>query len=146
MPAVRRTRTVAAPPEQVWSIVSDPHHLPRWWPLVTRVEDATVTAWTTVMTTPRGRAVRADYMRTAWREGEHIAWRQELEGSPFDRVFAEVAIDVQLDRAGDGGTRVSIEASEQLRGRFRLGGFMVKRAAKRRLDAALDNLERLFEP
>ena len=41
MPTARRSRTVPAPPERVWEIVGDPHHLPRWWPRVQRVESVT---------------------------------------------------------------------------------------------------------
>ena len=38
MPTTRRSRTFAAEPNRVWSIVGDAHHLPRWWPRVERVE------------------------------------------------------------------------------------------------------------
>ncbi|MGH2855564.1 MAG: SRPBCC family protein, partial [Solirubrobacteraceae bacterium] len=38
MPTTQRTRTIAAPAGEVWELVSDPHHLPRWWPRVARVE------------------------------------------------------------------------------------------------------------
>src|ERR687894_335749 len=39
MPTAKRAATVAAPPQEVWEVVSDPHHLPRWWPGVQRVEE-----------------------------------------------------------------------------------------------------------
>ena len=58
MPTVSRARTVGAAPGSVWEVLSDPHHLPRWWPRVERVEDATPEAWTTVMRSSRGRAER----------------------------------------------------------------------------------------
>jgi len=29
---------IPAPRADVWNVVSDPYHLPRWWPKVTRVE------------------------------------------------------------------------------------------------------------
>ena len=35
---VRRSRTVPVPLDAVWTVVGDPHHLPRWWPLTERVE------------------------------------------------------------------------------------------------------------
>ena len=38
VPTVRRSRTLRATPEEVWAIVGDAYHLPRWWPRVTRVE------------------------------------------------------------------------------------------------------------
>ena len=39
MPTARRSRTIAAPAQELWDVIRDPHHLPRWWPRVTRVED-----------------------------------------------------------------------------------------------------------
>ncbi len=39
VPSARRSRTIAARAEQLWELIGDPHHLPRWWPRVERVED-----------------------------------------------------------------------------------------------------------
>jgi uncharacterized protein YndB with AHSA1/START domain len=141
VPRVTRELTVSAPPEDVWRVVSDPESLPRWWPQVVRVEDATGDAWTNVLSTPRGRVVRADFTRTAIDAPRRLAWRQELVESPFERVFAAAETEVQLAEA-DGGTRVTLSADERLRGRFKLGGFIVRRAARRRLDDALVGLQR----
>jgi uncharacterized protein YndB with AHSA1/START domain len=141
MPRVRRERTVSAPPDDVWRLVSDPDSLPRWWPQVVRVEDVTADAWTNVLSTPRGRTVRADFTRTAIEPPRRVAWRQELVESPFERIFAAAETEVALADGEGGGTRVSLMADERLRGRFRLGGFMVRRAARRRLDDALAGLE-----
>src|SRR5689334_22116921 len=122
MPRVTRELTVSAPLDDVWRLVSDPESLPRWWPQVVRVEDATGEAWTNVLSTPRGRVLRADFTRTAIEAPNRFAWRQELVESPFERVFAAADTEVALDEA-DGGTRVRLTADERLRGRFRLGGF-----------------------
>ena len=62
MPTARVSRTIAAPPEQLWRILSDPYHLPRWWPRVTRVEDVADGAFTEVMKT-RKRQDRARRLR-----------------------------------------------------------------------------------
>ena len=51
---VRRERLVSAPPAEVWRIVSDPTRLAAWWPGVTRVEEASREAWTTVLVLARG--------------------------------------------------------------------------------------------
>jgi uncharacterized protein YndB with AHSA1/START domain len=144
MPTVARARTVAAGPQAVWEVLSDPYHLPRWWPRVERVEDASADAWTTVMRSSSGRAVRADYTRTDARRPRRIEWRQELEETPFERVFAEAVTEITLAAEGDAATRVGLKAVQRLRGRSRFGGFMARRAARRQLDAALDGLERLF--
>jgi uncharacterized protein YndB with AHSA1/START domain len=145
VPEVTRARTVAAPRERVWELVSDPFHLPRWWPSTARVEDATALAWTSVLTTPQGKTVRADYTRTAYEAPRRIAWQQELEESPFERVFASASTSVELEEEGDGATRVSLRAAERLRGRYRLGGWMVRRAARRRLDEALAGIAKATE-
>jgi uncharacterized protein YndB with AHSA1/START domain len=47
----RRNRTIAATPESLWEVVADPHHFPRWWPGVTRMEGVSDDAWTQVFTT-----------------------------------------------------------------------------------------------
>jgi uncharacterized protein YndB with AHSA1/START domain len=138
---VTRSRTVAAPPAAVWDLVSDPWHLPRWWPQVVRVEECTPIAWTKVLTTPRGRTVRADYTRTEFHEPDRIAWQQELAESPFEAILEEAVTEVALD--GDGsGTRVTLTLSQSLRGRYRIGGgFLLRRATRKQLDQALSGIE-----
>ena len=58
---MRRSRTVPVPLDDVWAVVGDPHHLPRWWPLTERVEAVDPQAWTSVLRSDRGKVVRADY-------------------------------------------------------------------------------------
>jgi uncharacterized protein YndB with AHSA1/START domain len=131
-----------APPGRVWDVVSDPGRLSRWWPRVERVEEATPTAWTKVMRSPRGRTIRADFTRTAAERPRRLAWRQEVDASPFERVFAEIATEIAIEPEGADGSRVEIKAVHRLRGRSRFGGFMARRAARRQLDEALDGLDR----
>lgn len=141
---VERARTVAAAPEVVWDLVSDPHMLPRWWPQVQRVEEATPIAWTKVLRTPRGRTIRADFTRVAYDAERRMAWEQELVDSPFEPILDSATTTIDLD-AEDGGSSTSVTiASEQvLRGRYRYGGkFLLKRATRKQLDEALDGIER----
>ena len=145
MPEVTRARTVAAPRERVWELVSDPFHLPRWWPSTARVEDVTALAWTSVLKTPRGATVRADFTRTDYDPPRRIGWRQELEESPFERVFTAASTAIQLEQESDAATRVELTAAERLRGRYRLGGWLVRRAARRRLDEALAGIAEATE-
>jgi carbon monoxide dehydrogenase subunit G len=145
MPTARRSRTVAAPPERVWEVVGDPHHLPRWWPKVARVEAVTDEHFTEVLTTLDGRSLRADFRVVDSRAPERRAWEQELEGTPFERVFSAASTEVKLLPDGD-GTRVTVVVRQQVRGSARLGGFMVRRATGRVLDEALDALEALHGP
>jgi carbon monoxide dehydrogenase subunit G len=142
MPTARRSRTLAAPPERVWGTVGDPHHLPRWWPRVQRVEAVTADHFTEVLATKDGRSLRADFRVVHSRAPERRAWEQELAGTPFERVFAAASTEVKLLPDGE-GTRVTLVVRQQVRGSARLGGFMVRRATGRLLDEALDALEDL---
>jgi uncharacterized protein YndB with AHSA1/START domain len=146
MPEVTRARTIAASREQVWALVSDPFHLPRWWPAPARGEDVEDDAWTSVLKTPGGKSVRADFTRVERRPQHSIGWRQELEESPFERVFSAALTQVELEEAGEDATRVVLTSEERLRGRYRLGGWLVRRAARRRLDEALDGIQRAVAP
>ena len=145
MPTARRSRTVAAPPERVWETVGDPHHLPRWWPKVTRVEAVTDEHFTEVLSTQDGRSLRADFRVVDSRAPERRAWEQELEGTPFERVFAAASTEIKL-LPDDEGTRVTLVVRQQVRGSARLGGFMVRRATRKVLDEALETLEALHGP
>lgn len=154
MPTARRTRTIRAPVEELWELVCDPHHLPRWWPRVTRVEGVDGDAFTEVMRTRKGKVVRADFDVVAKDERARLlTWAQRVQGTPFARVLSSAETDVSLASAGE-ATEVTIELRQVLAGyspRFgmlaglspRIGGRMVRRAAERTVDEALDGLERI---
>jgi uncharacterized protein YndB with AHSA1/START domain len=142
---VRRQRAVAAPVDAVWRVVGDPYSLPRWWPRVERVESVDADAWTSVLRSSRGAAVRADYRVEAHEPPRRRSWTQQLEGSPFERLLKAHRTEVALERAGE-GTEVTLTVEQQARGTARLGGFMVRRATARSLDAALASLAALVEP
>jgi carbon monoxide dehydrogenase subunit G len=136
-------RTIAAPREVLWPTLADPHHLPRWWPAVERVENVTRDNFTEVLRSKRGRAVRADFRVETSRKPELRAWRQEVEGTPFERVLRDSRVEVRLEAEGAGATRVTIEQQARMRGVSRLGGFLVRRATRRLLREALEGLEGL---
>jgi uncharacterized protein YndB with AHSA1/START domain len=135
-----RSRTVRAAPDAVWDLVADPHALPRWWPRTERVESVTGDSWTTVLRSPRGRAVKADWRLDGAERPRRRAWAQQLEGSPFAKVLAERRVEARLEPDG-GGTRVTLELRQRGRGWSRFGGFLLRRAARRELEEALDGLE-----
>ena len=142
MPTTRRSRTVADVPERVWETVSDPYHLPRWWPHVERVEAVVGDRFTEVLTTDRGRSVRADFTVVESRAPELRAWEQEVAGSPFERIMASARTEVAL--APDGaGTRVTLMVRQQMRGTARFAGWIVRRGTRRVLGEALRALEEL---
>jgi uncharacterized protein YndB with AHSA1/START domain len=144
VPRVTRSRLIVADPQRVWELISDPHSLPRWWPRTVRVEDVHEAEgrprWTAVLGTERGKGVRADYRCTEAVTGERYAWEQEITGTPFQRVLRSAALEVRLG-AEDDGTRVTLTTDESLRGLSRLGSVMLRGAARRRLDEALNGVE-----
>jgi uncharacterized protein YndB with AHSA1/START domain len=138
-----RSRRIDASPERVWGIVSDPHHLPRWWPDVTRVEDVSAGRFTTVIPTKRGKPVRLDYRVTESEAPARHAWTQDLEGTPFERLLAAWTTTVVLEPEGR-ACRVTLEERQQLKGSFRAGVLLQRRPARRRVDTALASLAALF--
>jgi carbon monoxide dehydrogenase subunit G len=135
---------IAAPADELWELISDPNHLARWWPRVTRVEGVDGESFTEVMRTKRGRTVRADFRTTlADRSGGRLRWEQQVAGTPFARVLSAASTEIGL-QADEAQTSVTIELRQSLSGLFpRMGALMVRRAGERTLDAALDGLERV---
>jgi uncharacterized protein YndB with AHSA1/START domain len=142
---VRRERIVPAPAADVWRVVSDPARLPQWWPGVSRVEEASPEAWTKVLTSSKGKSVRADYTRLEAQEARRLLWRHEVQESPFERILAESMTEIVLDPE-DGRTRVEIAVSHQPRGWARLSPFQLRAAATKQVEGALEGLERLLGP
>lgn len=166
MPTARRTRTIAASAQELWGVVGDPHHLPRWWPRVNRVEAVTLTGtgesgeFTEVLMSPKGKMVRADFKLTEVLSGRRIVWAQLVENTPFERVLqsAETEIELVALEGPDGpSTEVTIELRQEMQGFTsgstrqswfsgvsRLGGPLVRRAANATVQEALDGLEAII--
>jgi uncharacterized protein YndB with AHSA1/START domain len=141
MPTTRRSRVLEAPPDRVWRVVGDPHHLPRWWPKVRRVEAFSGDRFTQVMRTEKGKDVRADFRIVEEEPARLLRFEQELEGTPFEGFLSESGTAIEAEPSGD-GTKVTIAVRHKLRGVSRLGGgTMLKRATKKQLDEALSTLE-----
>jgi uncharacterized protein YndB with AHSA1/START domain len=151
VPRISRRRTIEAPPGEVWSLVSDPYNLPRWWPRTTRVENVERTAagkrsqWTKVLETAEGRGVRADYRCLSSAEGKHYIWEQQLSDSPFERVLRRSELEIGLEPS-NGDTEVRLTSRTELRGMSRLGSPMMRRATAQTLDEALDGIQRALVP
>jgi hypothetical protein len=108
---------------------------------VRRVGSGKRSRWTNVLGTKRGKGVRADYRCTSAATGERYVWEQELEGTPFERILRYSRLEIQLEGRSD-ATVVRLASSERLRGLSRLGSPMMRVATRRRLDEALDGIER----
>ncbi len=158
MPTAAASRRIAAPLEDLWEVICDPHHLPRWWPRVERVEDVDEGAFTEVMRTRKGKVVRADFTIQARDDSQHtLSWRQEVEGTPFAGVLRSSETVLRLGEAplqGAPETEVTIELRQTLStwepgsrvGRAmvpKIGSFMVRRAAIQTIGEALTGLERI---
>jgi uncharacterized protein YndB with AHSA1/START domain len=147
MARVTRRRTVEAPVEEVWALVSDPYNLPRWWPRTGRVESVEQrgsgrrSQWTKVLETAEGRGVRADYRCVSAAENERFVWEQVLERSPFEKHLKLSRVEIGLAGRGE-GTEVSLTSEQKLRGMSKLGSPMMRRGAGSTLDEALAGIER----
>jgi uncharacterized protein YndB with AHSA1/START domain len=155
MPTARSSRKIPVPPERLWPIVSDPYHLPRWWPRVTRVEDVADGAFTEVMKTRKGKTVRADFdvVRSDQQEGV-VVWEQRLAGTPFAGVLSTSETELRVvPRAAD-ASEVTIEMRQELSGQAgstvggrslmpSMGRRMVRRAATKTIEEALNGLEQI---
>ena len=144
MARTTRSRPLESPPEAVWEVVSDPHHLPRWWPGVARVEDVHGARFTEVIPTRRGRPVRLDFVVVESDPPRRRAWSQELTGTPFERLLRSWTTTITLAPASDDGCIVTLEEHQQLRGSFRAGLLLQRRPAARRVESALTGLAALF--
>jgi carbon monoxide dehydrogenase subunit G len=145
MAVAQTSRLVAADQQQLWALISDPHHMPRWWPGVMRMEGVSDDRFTQVFKTKRGRPVRIDFQVLLSDAPWTRSWVQEIAGTPFERVLTELVIEIQLQPAG-AATEVTISQQQKLRGYSRTGGFMLRRATRARLREALDGLERIAIP
>ncbi len=140
---VRRDRVIAATPADVWEVVGDPYALARWWPRVERVESVDAAGFTEVYRTKKGRLVRADFRIAALEEEREIRVVQQLEGTPFERIFSASSKRTTLE-AADGGTRVALELDQTAAKMARFGSYMVKKALRTQLDEGLEALAGLL--
>jgi uncharacterized protein YndB with AHSA1/START domain len=169
MPSATSKRKIAAPAQELWELICDPHHLPRWWPRVERVEAVEGFAFTQVLRSDRGKIVRADFLTLDRDEQQlRVLWAQQIEGTPFARVLASSETEVRLVAANDGAaTEVAITLTQTLPRMFgrgsqaprvpavtpfsqssyglfaRIGSPMVRRAAASTVKEALNGLERI---
>jgi uncharacterized protein YndB with AHSA1/START domain len=143
----RRTHLIDASALAVWEVVADPHHFPRWWPGVVRMEGVHADRFTQVYSTKKGRAVRMDFRLIASDPPQgggpaRVSFEQEVLGTPFERVLNQSVTEVAMEPE-DGATRVTIAQRQKLRGYSRTGGWLLRRATGRRLQEALEGLERV---
>jgi uncharacterized protein YndB with AHSA1/START domain len=138
VPTARVRATVAATPRETWKLVSDPHQLPRWWPRAVRVEGVSGRGFTVVLTSARGRDVRADQRVVAEDRLRRRVWAQVIDGTPFASTFVSSETELRLEPAQDGAATVlTLAVRQRLRGGARLGAPLVWRSTRRQLRDAL---------
>jgi uncharacterized protein YndB with AHSA1/START domain len=142
---VARSRVIRAPVADVWLVLADPYALPRWWPLVRRVEAVEHASWTMLLGKPGGRGVRADQRLEASDPERLRRWSLVVPGSPFERVLSASVTEARLAPAGE-GSELRLELRQSPRGWAHFGGFLLWRAGRRLLDEALDGMARAVEP
>jgi uncharacterized protein YndB with AHSA1/START domain len=138
---IRRSRTVQAPAAEIWAVVTNPDRLPDWWPSVQRVEEVNAGAWTNVLASPKGKAVRADYTLVESEPERRLVWRHEVEESPFERLLSESLTEIELEPRDERATLVELTIRMRPRGFARFGSIQLRRATGRQLEAALAGLE-----
>jgi len=141
---VVRSRTLQAAVPAVWAVLADPYALPRWWPMARRVEGVSADGWTVVLGREGGRGVRADQVLEASEPERLLRWALVVPGSPFARIVSSSVTEARLE-PGEGTVTVTLALDQKPTGWARLGRFMLRRAAKRQLDAALDGMARCVE-
>jgi uncharacterized protein YndB with AHSA1/START domain len=108
---------VAAPPEVVWPLVTDPARLPEWFAFAERVE---VLEGEGVGQRRRQhghwgkRESAIDQEITAWEPPRRLAWRhvaERLDGKPAPRFAAETEFSIELEPDG-AGTQVRMRSAQ----------------------------------
>jgi uncharacterized protein YndB with AHSA1/START domain len=157
------------PAGEVWELIRDPHHLPRWWPRVERVEGVHGALFTQVLRSSSGKLVRADFEVSEVDETQmRIVWSQQIAGTPFAHVlsasYTELHVQPRLGGSADAVTEVTLTLDHRPKGWFsrapvmrsedpgtafwtaglgRLGSPLVSKAAARTVKEALDGLQRI---
>jgi uncharacterized protein YndB with AHSA1/START domain len=145
----KRVRVLSAPIEEVWKVLADPYQMPRWWPRLERMEGVEEDRFTQVFVSKRSRTVRADFHLLASEPPDaeypsgHRTWTQEVEGTPFERVLQESITEVLVEPVEE-GTRVTLAQRQKLKGYTRIGALSMRGATGKKLDQALDGLERIL--
>jgi hypothetical protein len=106
--------------------------------------------FTEVFQTKRRRTVRADFRILASEPPgtQHtvpgrLSWAQDIAGTPFERVLHESITELVVEPV-QGGTRVTLAQRQRLRGYSRTGTLVMRSATRKRLNEALEGLERIL--
>jgi uncharacterized protein YndB with AHSA1/START domain len=134
-------RTVPAPPEAVWPLVSDPEQLPRWFGFAERVE-VLEGEGEGQLRRQHGRwgskPSEVDQELTAFDPPRRLAWRhlaERLDGKPAPRFAASTDFSIDLIEAPGGATRVRLSSAQVPASKPR--GLVMRAFARRELERTL---------
>lgn len=145
---VNAERSIAATPDVLWPVVSDPAWLPQWFTFAERVEVLEGAAGPGQRRRQHGhwgkRESEVDQRITRWEPPRAVAWTHEAErlnGKPAPRFAASTDFTIELVPEA-GGTRVRLRSVQQPAGVLR--GAVIRAFGRREVARALDDsLERL---
>lgn len=133
-------RTVPAPPEAVWPLVSDPELLPRWFGFAERVE-VLEGEGAGQLRRQHGhwgkKRSEVDQELTAFDPPRRLAWRhlaERLNGKPAPRFAASTDFSIDLIPE-DGGTRVRLSSAQVPASRVK--GLVMRAFGRRELEGTL---------
>lgn len=143
---VTRDRVLQAPASELWEVVGDPFHLPRWWPRVQRVEGFDGESFTQILSTSKGKGVRADFRLLESEQERLMRWEQELANTPFEKVLKSAHTEIRLEEQG-AGTLVTLTQSHSFKGKMAaFGARKMKGVSEETLENALTQLAQIVEP
>jgi uncharacterized protein YndB with AHSA1/START domain len=149
MPATSVSRTIAAPRDQVWSVLSDIGNARRWNSAWSTVEFATNQTHGpgTRFRAETGNGDRFEFEVSAWVAPEYIEFSPVRDEAEQYGILLE-AQGFHLVPDGEGATRVELTARASTHGlKGRLLGLLFWRGyQKQGLNYALETLASLFEP
>jgi uncharacterized protein YndB with AHSA1/START domain len=141
-------RTIAAAPDTLWPLVSDPARLPEWFTFAERVEVLDGTDGPGQRRRQHGhwgkRRSEVDQRITRWEPPHALAWSHEaerLDDMPAPRFAASTDFSIELEQQGE-ATLVRLRSVQEPAGRLR--GLAIRafgrRGVARELDRSLDRL------
>jgi uncharacterized protein YndB with AHSA1/START domain len=141
---VRAERSIAAAPDALWPLVSDPGRLPDWFALADRVEVLEGADGPGQLRRQHGHWGRkrseVDQRITRWDPPSALAWTHEaerLEGKPAPRFSASTDFSIELLPDG-AGTLVRLCSAQVPAGPLR--GVVIRAFGRRELEKSLDRL------
>jgi uncharacterized protein YndB with AHSA1/START domain len=141
-------RSIAAPPDALWPLVSDPARLPEWFAFAERVDVLDGPAGAGQRRRQHGhwgkRRSEVDQVITRWEPPRALAWRHEaerLDGKPAPRFAASTDFTIELVPEAD-GTRVRLRSAQVPAGPLR--GLAIRAFGRREVAGVLaTSLDRL---